>query len=176
MPSIIRPTDFREHEAAPRTSYAWDPATLKRLVPILAGQEVIVVTESGTGHAVQGYIVAIVEGTSRSQYPHIGIGDTPDATTYRLHRVDALGEIVVLSGYSNARWDLHTLISQETGRALKAVRAHIGTDFPAGAPYKGPRRWTLTLTWDGVRAAWGQSVLRDRRWFVDAHGNVRDYA
>lgn len=175
MPSIIRPTDYADHEAKTRTAGAWDPATLKRLIPLLAGQRVIVVTDQGNGHAVEGYITAIQDGTANSQYPHIAVGSTPDDSLQRLHRVSDLGEVMIL-GQSNARWDLHTALSAETGAALRAVRQFIGADFPAGAPYKGQRRWITTVTWDGVRVAWGESILRDRRWFVAADGTVTPYA
>jgi len=174
MPSIIRPTDYSDHESSTRTLGAWDPATLKRLVPFLAGQRVIVVTDRGNGHAVEGYVVGIQEATARSDYPHIVMADTPDDSLKRLHRVSDLGEIMLLTD-SNARWSLHTAIHHETGAALKAVRQFLGTDFPPGAPYKGPRRWTTTLSWSGVRVGWGESY-RDRRWFVDTKGNVREYA
>jgi hypothetical protein len=173
MPSIIRPTDYARFESKTRTLGAWNPATLKRLVPLLKGVRVIVVTDTRTGHAVEGYITGIRQSTLNSQYEHIAMADQPGAREQRLHRVSDMGEIMLLDS-SNARWTLDSLLSQETGAALKAVRQHIGTDFPAGAPYKGERRWITTVTWEGVRVAWGES-FRDRRWLV-TDGTVHDYA
>lgn len=174
MPSIIRPSDFDTATTTKQNTTEWSAAVLKRLVPFLDGVRVIVVTDRSTGHAVEGYIVGLHEATALSDYPHIAMGDVPGDTTKRLHRVSDLGEIIVL-GESNARWNAATAIHDEIAEALKAVRQFIGTDFPAGAPYKGRRRWTSTLTWAGVRLAWGESY-RDRRWFVDANRNVSVYA
>lgn len=173
MPSIIRPTDFARFESTTRTLGAWDPATLKRLVPLLQDVRVIAVTDTRTGHAVEGYVTGIRQGTRNSQYPHLAMATQPGDREQRLHRVSDLGEIMLLDS-SNARWTLDSLLSQETGNALKAVRQHIGTDFPAAAPYKGQRRWITSVTWEGVRVAWGES-FRDPRWLV-TDGTVHDYA
>lgn len=174
MPSIIRPSDFTVAGSTNQAPTEWSVAILKRVLPFLDGVRVIVVTDRGTGHAVEGYIVGLHDSTASSNYPHIAMGDEPDDTTKRLHRLSDMGEIVVL-GESNARWNAATAIRNETYDALKAVQQFIGTDFPPGAPYKGARRWTFTLTPDGVRVAWGESY-RDRRWFVDTNRNVRLYA
>lgn len=170
MPNIIRPTDFAQFENSTRTLGKWDPATLRRLVPLVVGQPVIVGI-SDTGHAVVGEIVAIHESTRNSQYPHLEIRDAHDSTLYAVSRI---AEIIVL-GESTAKWDLLSSLSDQTRAALSAVRQFIGADFPAGAPYKGARRFTTTVTWDAVRVAWGES-FRDRRWHVTADGTVTPYA
>lgn len=169
MPSIIHATDFAEFESTTRTLGVWDPATLVRLVPFLKGHPVIVQT-SDSGHCVTGEITGIQQGTVNSQYPHLAIRSANGDTT--LHRVSNLGSIVVLSDVvKSPKWDAQTAIRAEISAALADVRAFIGTDFPAGAPYKGARKWTTTLTWSGVSVAWGES-FRDRRWYVDHDGAV----
>lgn len=164
MPSIIRPADFAQFENKVRTLGKWDPATLERLVPHLAGAECIVVVSDRTGHAVSGQVVGYKASTHASYYPHLSIRDEHGNTTN--YRVSDVGEIVIL-GTSTAKWDLHKQLSDETGAALKAVRAFLGgIDFPPGAPYKGERRWILSITNSGVTVAWGESY-RDRRWYVN---------
>jgi hypothetical protein len=168
MPSIIHAGDFTEYDAATRAQGQWAPATLKRLAPFLEGCRVIVQT-SDSGHCVTGEVTGIQESTTSSAYPHLAVrGGNGDTT---LHRVSDLGPIVVLDDGASPKWEALYAMGEETRAALAAVRAFIGTDFPAGAPYKGPRRWTTTLTWAGVSVAWGESY-RDRRWAVDTDGTV----
>lgn len=168
MPNIIHAGDFAEFESTTRTLGKWDPATLVRLVPFLKGHPVIVQT-SDSGHCVTGEITGIQQGTVNSQYPHIAVRNEHGTT---LHRVSDLGSIIVTSdAVKSPKWDAHNAIRAEINAALTDVRTFIGTDFPAGAPYKGPRRWTTTLTWSGVSVAWGES-FRDRRWYVDNDGAV----
>lgn len=169
MPSIIQPTDFAEFENTTRTLGSWDPDTLQRLVPFLAGEQVIVVTDESTGHAVQGEIVGYQTSTVNSQYPHVVILDAHGQRT--AYRVSNMGAIMQL-GNSPARWNAATAMRDEIQAALRAVRAHLGgIDFPEGTPRKGPRRWTMHLTHRGVAVAWGQSLF-DSRWYVDHDGNV----
>lgn len=169
MPSIIRPSDFTE--ATSQHATLWNPAVLQRMIPFLAGQRVIVCTDRGNGHAMEGYIVGIQSGTRHSDDPHILISNAHDDTDGRLIGVHNLGEIVVLSN-ANVRWNTSTAIFNETTEALRLVKQFIGADFPAGAPYKGQRKWTVTVVWDGVQVAWGESY-RDRRWMVrDGHVTV----
>lgn len=170
MPSIIRPEDFAQFESKTRTLGKWDPATLERLVPHLAGLECIVVVTDRTGHAVSGQVVAYKSSTAASNYPHLSVRDEHGTTNYR---VDNVAEIVIL-GHSSRKWTLLTQLHDETTAALKAVREFLGgIDFPPGAPYKGKRAWTTTITHTGVTVAWGESY-RDRRWYVDHDGLVTE--
>lgn len=168
MPNMIHASDFAEFDAATRALGQWAPATLKRLVPFLVGRRVIVQT-SDTGHAVTGEVTGIHESSRTSQYPHLAVRNDNGDTT--LHRVSDLGPIVVLDDGASPKWDALYAMGEEARAALAAVRAFIGTDFPAGAPYKGQRRWITTITWSGVSVAWGES-FRDRRWAVDNDGSV----
>jgi hypothetical protein len=173
MPSIIRPTDFAQFESKTRTLGSWDPATLERLVPHLAGLDCIVVVSDRSGHAVTGQVVGYKHSTHASNYPHLSIRDEHGNTTN--YRVSNLGEIMVL-GHTNPKWDMLKDLSNETGNALKAVREHLGgIDFPAEAPHKGKRAWTMYVTHHGVTVAWGES-FRDPRWYVDHAGNVTQSA
>lgn len=168
MPNIIHAGDFAEFDAATRALGQWAPATLKRLVPFLKGCRVIVQT-SDSGHCVAGEVTGIQEGTRTSSYPHLAVRSDNGDTT--LHRVSDLGSIVVLDDGASPKWEALYAMGEETRKALADVRAFIGTDFPAGAPYKGQRRWITTITWSGVSVAWGESY-RDRRWAVDNDGSV----
>lgn len=166
MPNIIRPSYFTNS----RTLGEWDPATLQRLVPFLVGKQIIAVTETRTGHAVQGEVIRYQESTVNSYYPHLAIRDQHGQTT--LYRVSNLGEIMTLDPMCKVRWDAEAAIREEKYAALAAVRAFMGgIDFPTEEPYKGRRQWTMTLTSRGVTVAWGES-FRDRRWYVDHEGNV----
>lgn len=169
MPSMISPTDFAEFEWGMGRTTEWDPATLQRLVPFLAGEQAVVVTDSRTGHAVTGEVVSLHDSTANSNYPHLGIRDERgDVTRYR---VSDLGPIMLL-GDSNVRWDAGKAMRDELQAALAAVRAHLGgIDFLPEHPHKGPRRWTTHLSGFGVTVAWGES-FRDRRWYVDHDLNV----
>lgn len=169
MPNMIHAADFAQFDAATRALGQWAPATLKRLVPFLKGHRVIVQT-SDSGHCVTGEVTGIQESTTNSQYPHLAVRSDNGDTT--LHRVSDLGPIVVLDdGAKSPKWEALHAMGEETRAALADVRAFIGTDFPVGAPYKGPRRWVTTITWSGVSVAWGESY-RDRRWAVDNDGSV----
>lgn len=169
MPNLITANDFREFERDCNPD-VWDAATMRRLVPFLDGADVIVVTVRETGTAVQGRITGIVPATHNSDYPHIALTDENGDTT--LYRVSGLGPIMVLGDRgATARWQATNSMFQAQRAALRAVQQFIGSDFPAGAPYKGRRQWLTTLTWDGHLVRWGESP-RDRSWQVDADGNA----
>lgn len=170
MPAIITAADFTEFERDTRPD-TWDAASLRRLVPFLDGVDVIVVTHRDTGTAVRGRITGISSSSRTSDYPQLHVTSELGDTT--LYRVSGLGPIMILDDgpASTAKWQCTNAMHEERARGLRAVQQFIGTDFPAGAPYKGGRKWLLSLTWDGVLARWGTST-RDRSWKVDENGNA----
>lgn len=169
MPHIVRPDAFAQYGFGRGHAQHWDAAILKRAVPFLDGEQVLIATANT--HMVQGEVTGIVPDTLSSQYPHLQVVGEHNRM---LVRVSDVREIVVLSG-AGVAWQLSTKLHEESMAATAAVRKFIGSDWPAGAPYKGQRKFTVTPTWDGTKVAWGES-FRDRAWLVAADGTVTVYA
>jgi hypothetical protein len=167
MALAITPEDFSNSTTDPLRSQ-WTVGKMRHVVAALGGAEVIVVTDRGTGHAVQGRLVAAFEGGPSRGARLTVETDLPEGKTTRTHYFMAnVSTVIQLTlspadiAMAGAKWRALESYRKESMAAIEVARArHPEWDYGAwkGTPCDGLVSVTYTSQKPGDRTFGHETV------------------